>query len=111
MNISLSFVEYDAVNGLRNLSPTAFTLISTAKLGQSDVGRLWVVDGTPEAFALLREDLASAKNRFLRASIAIALGSIVTYIDQACAAAARAADAGVAKVIPALLATSVAPAS
>lgn len=81
MNISLSFVEYDAVNSLRDLSPAAFTLLSTATLGQSGNKRTWLVTGTPDAFAHLRGDLATAQTRFLRSSIAMAVGDVTRYID------------------------------
>lgn len=86
MDVTLSFVEYDAANGLRDLSPVAFTLLSTAKLGQIGNRRTWVVTGTPEALDVLRSNLKVANERFLRSSIAGAVANIVGYIDDALAA-------------------------
>lgn len=85
MEISISFVEYDAANSLRDLSTVGFTLVSSAKLGQTANRRTWTLDGTPEAFATFRTDLRLARDRFLRYSIAAAVSSIITSIDEALA--------------------------
>ena len=83
MDVSLSFVEYDAANGLRDLSPVAFTLLSAAKLGQTANRRTWTLSGSAEAFTVLRADLRIARERFLRSSVATAVNEIIKSIDVA----------------------------
>ena len=83
MNVTLTFVEYDAVNSLRDLSPVAFTLVSTAKLGKIGNHRTWIVDGNSDAFGALRSDIGDAMGRFLRSSVAASLADVTKSIDDA----------------------------
>jgi hypothetical protein len=82
MDITITFVEYDAVNGLRDLTPVAFSLVSSATIGAEN-NRTWVLHGSVAAFQVLRQDLNKAMGRFQRASIAAALADVAGSIDAA----------------------------
>ena len=81
LNLALSFVEYAAVNSIREVGPKAFALLSTAKLGQEGNTRMWLLNGEAAAFGSLLADVTSARTRNLSSAMSKALAGVSSAIE------------------------------
>ncbi len=81
MNLNLTFVEYAAVNSIREVGPKSFALLSTAKLGQEGNTRMWTLNGEAAAFGSLLADVASARTRNLSSAMSKALAGVSSAIE------------------------------
>lgn len=82
MNISLSFAEYAAVNGIREVGPAGFALLASAKLAKVGNDRAWVLDGDKRGFDALLADVKRAQLRTLSSTMGLALQGVSNAIAQ-----------------------------
>ncbi len=81
MHISLSFAEYAAVNGIREVGPPGFALLAEAKLAKDGSNRTWILEGDKKGFESLLADVRRAQLRTLSSTMSSALHGVSTAIE------------------------------